>query len=152
MASFKFPTRRYETEQYVVSDETGERKRTRQRNDQLEKCRWVGSAHTTPLAFARRLYAAERKAKQSKAKLGFIFSVSFYIFLFLLQSYLCSSNQLLSTKFPSCAKSPLFLSGASPFDLFLWIYQLLFLRLRCLCHPRVSYSFFLFSYQFLLQF
>lgn len=74
-----------------VSDETGERKRTtRKINDQLEKCRWVESAHLS-LSLAGS-YVAERKANQRKAKLGFIFPVSFTLFL-------CHSP--LSTKFPS---------------------------------------------------
>lgn len=87
-----------------VSDETGERKRTtRKINDQLEKCRWVESAHLS-LSLAGS-YVAERKANQRKAKLGFIFPVSFTLSLPLPLTLVHKIPILL------CAKNPLFLSG-----------------------------------------
>lgn len=112
----------------------------------------VGPHHT-----CRFLSPAERKANLSEAKLGFIiFSVSF----FTLSS---SSNPIYAHpptpvhKIPIflCAKTPLFLSGSSACDLFLWIYCR-FSTLTPLSSlplsPASKLFIFLFIYQFLLQF
>lgn len=84
-------------------------------------------------------YVAERKANQRKAKLGFIFPVSFTLSLTLPLTLVHKIPILL------CAKNPLFLSGplASIFPSGSTAgSELLYLCLRCLCHLRVSYSFF----------
>lgn len=99
--------------------------------------------HLSAVAFSRRLYVAERKANPSSASYS---PVCFYTFLFLLQSYLCTSNHPCpqNSHLSMCKNSSLSIwalasispSGSTAAS------ELLYLCLRCICHPRVSYSFF----------
>jgi hypothetical protein len=135
------------------SDDTGEHKKDKKKKRPIGKVQVGGVGPQAPhhisrlslsLAGCTWLSGKQTKAKPSSASYS---PVSFYTFLFILQSYLCTSNYPQSTKFPSffmCKNSSLSIwalasispsgsTGAS---------ELLYLCLRCLCHRRVSYSFF----------
>jgi hypothetical protein len=111
------------------SDDTGEHKKDKKKKRPIGKVQVGGVGPQAPhhisrlslsLAGCTWLSGKQTKAKPSSASYS---PVSFYTFLFILQSYLCTSNHPQSTKFPSfyVQKFLSFYLG-SGFDLSLWIY------------------------------